>query len=50
MQSGSGAAVSAITTKAKLAGMWREKVDQHNTGIVNAVWHVGWEDDDQRDD
>ena len=26
------AAVSALTAKAKLAGMWREKVDQHNTG------------------
>jgi len=24
--------VSALTAKAKLAGMWREKVDQHNTG------------------
>src|SRR5215471_9292407 len=30
---GSAAAVSALTAKAKLAGMWREKVDQHNTGI-----------------
>jgi hypothetical protein len=29
---GSAAAVSALTAKAKLAGMWREKVDQHNTG------------------
>jgi hypothetical protein len=26
------AAVSALTAKAKLAGMWRERVDQHNTG------------------
>ena len=26
------AAVSALTAKAKLAGMWREKLDQHNTG------------------
>jgi len=24
------AAVSAITAKAKLAGLWQEKVDQHN--------------------
>jgi hypothetical protein len=24
--------VSALTAKAKLAGMWREKLDQHNTG------------------
>ena len=24
--------MSALTAKAKLAGMWREKVDQHNTG------------------
>jgi len=24
--------VSALTAKAKLAGMWREKVDQHNSG------------------
>ena len=29
---GSAAAVGALTAKAKLAGMWREKVDQHNTG------------------
>ena len=26
--------MSALTAKAKLAGMWREKVDQHNTGSV----------------
>jgi hypothetical protein len=31
---GSAAAVSALTAKAKLAGMWREKVDQHNTGSM----------------
>jgi hypothetical protein len=30
----SWAAVAASTAKAKLAGMWREKVDQHNTGAV----------------
>ena len=24
--------MSALTAKAKLAGMWREKLDQHNTG------------------
>jgi hypothetical protein len=29
---GAAAAVTALTAKAKLAGMWREKVDQHNTG------------------
>jgi hypothetical protein len=29
---GAAAAVSALTAKAKLAGMWCEKVDQHNTG------------------
>jgi hypothetical protein len=29
---GAAAAVSALTAKAKLAGMWRDKVDQHNTG------------------
>jgi hypothetical protein len=23
-----------MTAKAKLAGMWREKVDQHNTGSI----------------
>jgi hypothetical protein len=36
---GAAAAVSALTAKAKLAGMWREKVDQHNTGspIVRGV-------------
>jgi hypothetical protein len=31
---GAAAAVSAITTKSKLAGLWREKVDQHNTGSI----------------
>ena len=31
---GSAAAVSALTAKAKLAGMWREKVEQHNTGSM----------------
>jgi hypothetical protein len=29
---GAAAAVSALTAKAKLAGMWREKVDQRKTG------------------
>ena len=29
---GAAAALSALTAKAKLAGMWREKLDQHNTG------------------
>ena len=29
---GAAAAVSALIAKAKLAGMWREKIDQHNTG------------------
>jgi hypothetical protein len=31
-EKGGAAAVNALTAKAKLAGMWREKVDQHNTG------------------
>jgi hypothetical protein len=43
--SGAGAAVSAITAKAKLAGLWREKVDQHSTGTVSTIW-VGWEGDE----
>jgi phage terminase small subunit len=47
---GAAAAVSAITAKAKLAGLWREKVDQHNTGAVSTVWSVGWEDDGGRSD
>ena len=34
---GAAAAVSALTAKAKLAGMWREKVDQHNTGSIERV-------------
>jgi hypothetical protein len=42
---GAAAAVSAITAKAKLAGLWREKVDQHSTGTVSTVW-VGWEGED----
>ena len=37
---GAAAAVSAITAKAKLAGLWREKVD--HTGTVSTVW-VGWQ-------
>ena len=43
---GAAAAVSEITAKAKLAGLWREKIDQHNTGTVSTVWSVGWEDED----
>jgi hypothetical protein len=42
---GAAAAVSALTAKAKLAGMWREKFEQHNTGTVSTVWSVGWEDE-----
>ena len=36
---GAAAAVSATTVKAKLAGMWRDKVDQHNTG-THAYEHI----------
>jgi phage terminase small subunit len=43
-QNGAAAAVSAITAKAKLAGLWREKVDQHSTGTISTVWQVSWED------
>ena len=43
---GAAAAVSAITAKAKLAGLWREKIDQHTTGTDSTVWSVGWEDED----
>jgi uncharacterized protein (DUF885 family) len=44
---GAAAAVSALIAKAKLAGMWREKIDQHTTGTgtVSTVWQVGWEDE-----
>ena len=44
---GAAAAVTALTAKAKLAGMWREKIDQHNTGTgtVSTVWQVSWEDE-----
>jgi hypothetical protein len=31
---GASAAVAASTAKAKLARMWRERVDQHNTGSM----------------
>jgi phage terminase small subunit len=41
---GAAAAVSAVTAKAKLAGLWREKVDQHSTGTISTVWQVSWED------
>jgi hypothetical protein len=45
---GAAAAVSALIAKAKLAGTWREKIDQHNTGTgtVSTVWQVSWEDED----
>jgi hypothetical protein len=33
-EKGGAAAVSALTAKAKFAGMWREKIDSHNTGAV----------------
>jgi hypothetical protein len=45
-------AVSALTAKAKLAGMWREKVDQHNTGTgtVSTVWSVSWDEEGEQSD
>jgi hypothetical protein len=47
---GSAAAVSALTAKAKLAGMWREKVEQHNTGAVSTVWNVSWDEEGEQSD
>src|SRR5262245_53279852 len=49
---GAAAAVSALTAKAKLAGMWREKVDQHNTGAgtVSTVWTVSWDEEGEQSD
>ena len=49
---GAAAAVSALTAKAKLAGMWREKVDQHNTGTgtVSTVWSVTWDEEGEQSD
>ena len=49
---GAAAAVSALTAKAKLAGMWREKVDQHNTGTgtVSTVWNVSWDEEGEQSD
>ena len=49
---GAAAAVSALTAKAKLAGMWREKVDQHNTGTgtVRTVWSVSWDEEGEQSD
>jgi hypothetical protein len=47
---GSAAAVSALTAKAKLAGMWREKIDQHNTGAVSTVWNVSWDEEGEHSD
>jgi hypothetical protein len=32
---GAAAAVNALTAKAKLAGMWRERIDSHNTGTIS---------------
>jgi hypothetical protein len=47
---GAAAAVSALIAKAKLAGMWREKVEQHNTGTatVSTVWNVSWDDEGEQ--
>jgi hypothetical protein len=47
-----GAAVSALIAKAKLAGHWREKIDQHNTGTGTAstVWNVSWDDEGEQSD
>ena len=49
---GAAAAVSALTAKAKLAGMWREKLDQHNTGAstVSTVWSVSWDEEGEQSD
>jgi hypothetical protein len=49
---GAAAAVSALTAKAKLAGMWREKVEQHNTGTgtVSTVWSVSWDEEVEQSD
>ena len=49
---GAAAAVSALIAKAKLAGMWREKIDQHNTGAgtVSTVWNVSWDDEGEQSD
>jgi phage terminase small subunit len=37
---GAAAAVTALTAKAKLAGMWREKVDQHTTGQYERIERI----------
>jgi hypothetical protein len=49
---GAAAAVSALTAKAKLAGMWREKLDQHNTGTgtVSTIWTVSWDEEGEQSD
>jgi hypothetical protein len=47
---GAAAAVSALIAKAKLAGMWREKIDQHTTGTVSTVWNVSWDDEGEQSD
>ena len=46
LPNGAASAVSAVAAKAKLAGLWREKIDQHTTGTVSTVWSVGWEDEE----
>ena len=37
---GSSAANACITTKAKLAGLWREKVEQHSTGTFERIERI----------
>ena len=41
--------MSALIAKAKLAGMWREKIDQHNTGAVSTVWQVSWDEEGEEE-
>ena len=40
------------TLATKRAGMWREKVDQHNTGTgtVSTVWSVSWDEEVEQSD
>jgi hypothetical protein len=45
---GAAAAMSALIAKAKLAGMWREKFEQNNTGTVSTVWNVSWDEEGEQ--
>jgi hypothetical protein len=42
------ARVKAMSEKG--GSVWREKVEQHNTGAVSTVWSVSWDEEGEQSD